>query len=369
MSVKSEEELIKIIKNNKNLNELEYIFKNNLIESKHFNYFKETLLYLIENNYSYEIIKFIIEQQQQQQQQLQQRDIDNTEIFYHSIKYNNFNTAKLLLKYGTSIENKTTFKSKNILECLIENRDLNSENLLFILNIKKDAALITNDVLSNLIRFKEIDFLKIIFQYKYFDLTFIKNILFAYRNRTVFSTSEFQKFISLNNGLINVIDKTSVEDISSTIFEFNSLFNIFIRNNEDKIHENQIEFFTTDNRTEIFKLLFDYVTTYNVILDINEIINWIVDILFDAIIYNEVKFIKLIINYANKINIILPLNKKNKYGYYPLLLASNKIEIIGLIIAYAEINNIVLNINEKDKNGDYPLLVAIKKIILKFLNY
>jgi len=337
MSIQSEEELIHIIKG-KSLEEVEYIFKNNLIESKNLNYFKGTLLYLIDNNISYEIIKFIIEQQQQQQQQQQQRDIDNTEIFYNSIKYNNFNTAKLLLKYGTSIENKTTFNSKNILECLIENKDLNSENLLFILNIKKEATLITSDVLYNLIKLEEIGFLKIILQYKYFDLIFIKNILFAYRNRTVFSTSELQKFISLNNGLINVIDKTSAGDIL--------LLKV-----------------VKYNKTDIFKLLFNYVTTNHVIFDINNIINLKNNILFHAVYQNGTEIIKLIMGYANKIKFILPLNKKIEYGNYLLLLATQKqnINIIRLIIAYAEINNIILNINEKNNGGVYPLLVAIKK--------
>lgn len=55
---------------------------------------------------------------------------------------------------------------------------LNSKNLLYILNIKKNVTLITSDVLCKLLKSNKFNLLEMIFQYNYYDLAFIKKILF-----------------------------------------------------------------------------------------------------------------------------------------------------------------------------------------------
>jgi len=61
--ITSEEEIIEIIKY-KQLNEIKEFFKVNNIEVKQLNYLKNVVIYLIEKNFSFEIIKFLIKQQQ-----------------------------------------------------------------------------------------------------------------------------------------------------------------------------------------------------------------------------------------------------------------------------------------------------------------
>ena len=115
-------------------------------------------MYLIKENFSYNTIKFIIEQQQQQHYRKQQQSINNTELLFHSIEYNNYETAKLLLKYGTKIKSLNT-ESKNIIEYLIEQRKLDSTNLSFILKTVKDASLVTPEFLCQLIELKDVIFI------------------------------------------------------------------------------------------------------------------------------------------------------------------------------------------------------------------
>lgn len=129
------------------------------------NYFHDTLFYLIENKYSYDIIKFFIE-----------CSIDNMELLIYSVEYSEFEIAKLLLKYGTRIDNK--FASKNIIG--FEKRKPNLYRLLFILRVKKDASLITYEVLCELLRFNKNGILEKLFKHKFYDETFILNMLFSY---------------------------------------------------------------------------------------------------------------------------------------------------------------------------------------------
>jgi len=62
MMLKNENNLIDVIKG-KSLNEIKDIFMDNKIKPENFNDFKETLLYLISQDVSFDIIKFIIEAQ------------------------------------------------------------------------------------------------------------------------------------------------------------------------------------------------------------------------------------------------------------------------------------------------------------------
>jgi len=62
MMLKNENNLIDVIKG-KSINEIKDIFMDNKIKPENFNDFKETLLYLISQDVSFDIIKFIIEAQ------------------------------------------------------------------------------------------------------------------------------------------------------------------------------------------------------------------------------------------------------------------------------------------------------------------
>jgi len=268
--ISSEKGIIEIIKY-KELKEIKEFFKENDIKIKQLNYLNNVAKYLIEKNFTLDIIKFIIEQQQQHYRK-QQQSINNTELLFHSIECNNYETAKLLLNIGTRITNWNT-ESKNIIEYFVEKRKLDSKKLLFILNIVKDASLMTSDVLCKIIRLNEPIYIKEILHYKYFDTSFILNLLFDYKNKTKLSKKELQNIVNnLNQGIIKINNKTK---------------------------------------------------------DGNYLI-------FEAINNNNIEIVKLLIKYANKNRIILELNEKDMNGNTPILEAikMNYIEIVKLLMKY-----------------------------------
>ncbi|ORX70387.1 hypothetical protein BCR32DRAFT_272389 [Anaeromyces robustus] len=144
MKINNEKELIEMIQN-KTLEEIKEIFLSHEIHSEKLNYFKETVMYLIKENISYDIIKFIFHQQQKRHIPI----INNTELLFYSLKFNNFKIAKLLLRNNVWIEN-INENGDNIIEYLIECDKLNSENLLFILKVVKNSSLITADKFYNI---------------------------------------------------------------------------------------------------------------------------------------------------------------------------------------------------------------------------
>ncbi|OUM69002.1 hypothetical protein PIROE2DRAFT_3241 [Piromyces sp. E2] len=133
MSIINEEELIEL-----------KIFLEYNINAKQFKKFKNVLLYLIKENFPFDIIKFIIEQQKEQ-------SINKTELLFYSIEFNNFGLATILINCETRVDNKNT-DSKNIIEYLIEKRNLDSRKFLFIMKHIKNASLITPEVLCQLIK-------------------------------------------------------------------------------------------------------------------------------------------------------------------------------------------------------------------------
>jgi len=192
------------------------------------------------------------------------------------------------MKYGTRI-NKLNTESKSIIEYLIERRKLNSENLFFVLNIVKDATLITPKVLCDLIELNDFVFIEEILQFKYYDKVFIVNFLLAYNNKTKRSKTELQIINNFDNTKININNKTE---------------------------------------TGFFPFL-------------------------KAISLSNIEIIKLFMEYTIKNNITIELNKKDINGNYPLseAIKEDNIEIDQLLIEYANKHNIILEINEKDEDG------------------
>eukprot|EP00833_Pecoramyces_ruminatium_P018584 jgi/Orpsp1_1/1192616/evm.model.d7180000094637.1 len=192
-------------------------------------------------------------------------------------------------------------KKNNIIMDLINKEKLNLENLTLILNIKKDATLITSEVLCKLIELDEYKLINFIFQYKYYDINFIKKILSIYNKKKTKLHIEELNYITnfiknSNNGIININEK---------------------------------------NKNGNFPFLF-------------------------AITKNNIEMVKLIIDYANKNNIILEINEKDKNRNYPFLEAikNNNIEMVQTIINYANEKSIILEINDKNMYGNYPFLTA-----------
>ena len=180
------------------------------------------------------------------------------------------------------------------------------------MNVKGDASLITNDVLCHLIESEEVEIFKEIFQYDFYNYYFIKELLFIYKNKTVFSDKELQ-----------------------------SLFNkILIKINRPQIKQE------------------DYLSLSNV----QEKYNYP---LLSAIKKNNITIVKLLMEYAKENNIVLNINDKNNNEEFPFLSAikfdnkNDDTKMVDSLMEYAKENNIVLNINDKNNNDEFPLLLAI----------
>jgi len=245
---------------------------------------------------------------------------------FHSVGCNNFEIARLLMKNGTKIDNLNS-ESKNIIEYLIEKRNLNSVNLLFILNIVNNASLITPSIICSLIKLNDLKFIEEILQYKYFDVSFIINLLLNYKSKAKRSECELKSINNLNKGKIKINNKTETENYP--LLNAISLDNI-----------------------EIVKLLMNYASINNIVLELNE-----KDIYFpllEAINNNNIEMVILLMEYATEHNIILKINEKDKEGWSPLLISNadnvDNAEIIKLLMKYANQNNIILEINEKFQN-------------------
>lgn len=90
--VKKEIELIENIKY-KNRDELTLYFNNNVIKAIDYNNFERVLCYLITNQCKKKnVIKFIIEKQPVK--------VNNNMTLFHSVEYNRYEIARLLLKKG-----------------------------------------------------------------------------------------------------------------------------------------------------------------------------------------------------------------------------------------------------------------------------
>jgi len=342
--INSEEKIIKIFKNKK-LNEIKKIFRKKNIKIEQLNYLKNVALYLIKENFPFGKIKYIIEEQQQYYLK-QQQSINNTELLFHSIEFNNYETTKLLLKYGTRITNLNT-ESKNIIEYLIEKRKLDSKKLFFILNIVNDASLITSEVLCQLIELKDFIFVKEVFQYKYYDVPFILSLLLDYRNKTKLSKKELQNKIDiLDHDLIKINNQTKVGN-------YPILKAIYL------------------NNIEIVELLIEYANKNNILLKLNENDIYENNPLLEAVIKKNTKIVKLLIEYATKNNIIFELNKKNQYENSPFSVTINNssIEIFELLLEYASKKNIILELYEKDIDENYPFVNAYNENNIKMVEF
>jgi len=347
------EDLYKIVFNNElNINEIKEFFKKNKVD---LNYLKNVTMFLIEDNFSFQKIEVIIEEQQQQFYQKQQQSVNNKELLFYSIEYNNFETARLLLKYGTRIDSLNT-ESKNITEYLIEKRKLDSEKLQFILKIVKDASLITSKIICHLIELNDIQFIEKLLKFKYFDISLIINLLLNYRNKTKLSKREFQnKIFNLNASIIKINSKTETGEYP--------LMKAIINNN-----------------ITIVKLLIEYAykNNFNLNLFLNVKNSFGETPLSKAINNKNIEIVELLLGYIVKNNIILNLNAKNNYGFHLILFAYYKNDIymttlkiymvvlyfcvisnnIQLLLKYPQINNLILELNKKNS-----LLSAIKNVI------
>jgi len=336
-----EEKINQLFENDKNkeIEEIKLLFKNNSNLSKSIiNYYNidDILCYLMINNASLDTVKYVIEEQQKKQQAIGISNIITKSLFY-SIEHDQLEIAQLLLSHGANIENKNE-QGQNIIEYLLKVNALTSKKLTFILNSQQDANLITGQLIIDLIHKKEIELLKKIIQYRYYDTDFIKEFLFIHKHGSTISNEICEAFITqYNHGIIRINDK-------------NEEGNYPLLCAIDR------------NKNEMVDLILKYALTHHVDLEINAKNNKGHYPLLGAMYRNE-SIVKLLLSYATTKNITVELNEKDENGNYPLLVAldRNNSEVVKLLMDYASANHITLNINDTNSEGDYPLLMAVER--------
>lgn len=133
------------------------------------------------------------------------------------------------LKKGSKIDDKNE-DGYNILEYLLNKPRFNLKKLLFILNRKKDASLITYQILLSLVKYGYMDLLEKILQYKFFDSKFILKLILIHKNKISFSNDTFKLFLyENNNGIIRINENTSGSVI--TLLQRNAFLNIDLPQN------------------------------------------------------------------------------------------------------------------------------------------
>ena len=286
-------------------------------------FYLEDLLYeLIRKNTRFDIIKIFIEKQ----------IFYNKSLFYHSITYNNYRTARLLLHYDTSLLcYSSLFSYYHKINCL------DTQKILFILNIKRDKSYRVSELLCQLINWSKSNTIKKLLNYNDMNSYFIIEVLSLYKNRIALSDKEFEKILyhpNYNNNYYNINEKT--------------------KNGEYPL-------LTAIKRNDMRSIL-DYAKKFNIILELNEKDRYSYSPIFQSVVQDNLYIIKLLIEYAIENNIILNFNEKDYNGNYLLLKAmknKNKVEIVKLFIDYSQKFNIILELNEKNSKGDCPLLLAL----------
>ncbi|OUM66129.1 hypothetical protein PIROE2DRAFT_59578 [Piromyces sp. E2] len=393
-----EEILIEEIKKDKCLKAVKAFFKKKQLKSENINHFRDTLYFLIKENYPYLVIKFILKKQQ--------KGIDNLHLLCLSIENSNFRVAKLLLTKGALMKYNENKKLKNIFVHLCKNKNLDTKKLSYILSIKKDSTLITGDFLCQITQNNNTDLLKSIFHFREFNLKYILNCLFAYKYKIAYYNNELQNFLNLhgnininetnelgNYPLLHALKNKNVEMVhlllcyakeNNITLEVNKSNRYSNNPLSQAIHCDLDDISTLNSKcTEIVKLLMAYTREQNIIFELNKkSTEYYYDgeysvyatPLFYAIWQNNIEMVKLLLIYAEKNNITLLIDEFcsirhdfNNYDDFPLLLAikNNNIEIVKLLIKYAEDHHIILNIKKIRnsyiyENYVFPLLSATK---------
>ncbi|KAG4102065.1 ankyrin repeat-containing domain protein [Neocallimastix lanati (nom. inval.)] len=233
-----------MIKTNKIDNLRNYIIKydiqNNYINNENF----DILIYAIENNSSFEMLKFII-------------------TFYNSLNYyiydnenkiiktpllstfscNDDSIKKLLLDSGADINYKINNIDISILS--LQNKILTIKDLKFLINIKFKFSI---DFIKYLITNNKYEFLEIMFKYYWYDNEFILDFLYSKKNKNGISNKELESkienknkklymiipFIDFTDYDINVKDERCIPLFINSIYEMNEVvINYFINHGID----------------------------------------------------------------------------------------------------------------------------------------
>jgi len=336
-----------MIKTNKIDNLRNYIIKydiqNNYINNENF----DILIYAIENNSSFEMLKFII-------------------TFYNSLNYyiydnenkiiktpllstfscNDDSIKKLLLDSGADINYKINNIDISILS--LQNKILTIKDLKFLINIKFKFSI---DFIKYLITNNKYEFLEIMFKYYWYDNEFILDFLYSKKNKNGISNKELESKIENKNKKLYV-QYNWLNSIKENTLEL--LFRYITKKNKIEI----INTIIYEQNSKLFKMIIPFIdfTDYDInvkdercvplfinsIYEMNEVVvNYFIN---HGIDLNNIKvditseLLSSIISLNNpKLNIIVINNKQSlykyidEYEYQNLLKAAIEKENIGIV--------------------------------------
>lgn len=375
--------IINIIKNN-NLTQFEnYIKSNNIILRKLNSNEFDILIYSIEKKFSFEIIKYLINQYRNEN--YQSCIIENNKLktpFQTAVATNNFKVADILLRYhmntNTNFNNKNTDNNdnNNIIFSLYHSSLLNRKNLKYLLNNGFKLKNINPKIFYDIIENKKNVFLEIISNYTYSSLVIC--LLSLYKNRTVISDEQLMDIID-NKKYIFTIDDTMYEKAVNTK-NYDALKILF--------GQDVCEDYILYRRLNKFKLLENAIHSNdaNFVKNVlnHETINF-KDLTFkknliEASKNDNMDIMKLLIRYSlrdslNQFNQQEPISKKYKYNasylnyIINLVIRIGNLNLVKYLVEDEEYQSSVI-LNSKDVNGEYPLITAFynnKFEIFKYL--
>ncbi|OUM60065.1 hypothetical protein PIROE2DRAFT_14257 [Piromyces sp. E2] len=376
----TESQLIQYIDDN-SIEKIRTYFQENNVTSKYFNNFNQTLLHLVKNNASFEIIEFIVEQQY---------DKSNIEPLFYSIDCENYEVATVLLDSDANIKGKifderTPHDYCNVLEYIRDT--LTEDKFDFIFKHKGKTDLVSSRficyIIINSVKGKfyyernGFDILRYILNYKYADHDKEERNLFIINT---FFLKHYKNGYSLTNA-----------QISQLVVEFEKHVTLSFNNNKNKWNIHPVDLAVSVNNRKLVELLLDYANKHHILLDLNHKRKKGIYPLLDTMRNGNEDILRSIFHYANEHQIILNVNDSDIYGNRPFevslknnddymvecflqyvddhhinidieesisLLNEHNVHVLNILIDYADKHSIVLNMNTKNSEGKFPLLSA-----------
>jgi len=328
----------------------------------------DILIYSIENDASFEIIKFIISQCQYETLNyfVVENGIFKLPLFYAIIK-NNFRVANLLIEKKADIN--FTLNKTSIVYYLFKLNYLTNKNLKYILSKGFNINFITYNIVDEFIQTQQNGFLKIISDHIFNSL--VLNLLRIYNNKDALTSQQLLQVLANDKKKIivddclykNAIDVNNSEAIKILFsHDISDQDIIFRRINKYEILEKAIKL----NDYYFVKNLLCY-DTFN-FKNINSR-----RIFMEANRYNNMKVMKLLIQKSldaysdnevcNNLKSENTAEQPKKYNvYYLNLILNSAIELLNMnlvkfIVEGDEFKDYT-DINAPDVNGNYPLISA-----------
>jgi len=367
------EDIIELLQKNDVICFEKYVKNNDIALKKLNDKDFDILIYSIENDVSYEIIKFIIDQCQYETLNyfIVKDGIFKIPLFYAIIK-NNFRVADLLLERKADIN--FTLNKTSIVYYLFKLKFLNKTNLKYILSNGFNIKFITYNIIDEFIQTFQHDFLNIFSDHIYCSL--VLNLLKVYKNKDVLTDQQLNKLLAhdkgkiivdecLYNNAINVKNFVALRILFSHDCSDQEI--LFRRVNKYDILEKAIrldDYYFVRNILNYETFNFRNINSRNIFLDANRT--------------NNIKIMKLLIKKSLECcpEIYVNQNDKGCKTYnknYLNLILNSAIEVLNInLVKYlieGEEFKDQIDINAPDINGNYPIISAFYTKNIDIFNY